>query len=90
MERTGSSDRRSGHDRRQGEDPSYTGPERRRGKYRRRADFIACRHCHKICDANGRWTPSATPPDTLSQFRAGICPACSSKGFTPFYPEDGN
>jgi len=88
MERTGTSDRRSGRDRRKGEDASYTGPERRRGKYRRSADFIACMHCKKVCDADGTWTSNAPTADTTSQFRAGICPECSSKGFTPFYPDD--
>lgn len=88
MKRTGTSDRRSGHDRRQGGASSYTGPERRQVKYRRNADFIACRHCKKVCDANGSWGPNASTPDTISTFRAGICPECSSKGFTPFYPDD--
>ena len=88
MEKTGTRDRRSGRDRRKGEDTGYTGPERRRLKYRRNADFIACIHCKKVCDANGSWGSNASTPDTTAQFRAGICPECSLKGFTPFYPDD--
>jgi hypothetical protein len=88
MVRTETSDRRSGRDRRKGGASSYNAPERRRVKYRRNADFIACIHCKKVCDASGSWSPNASKADTITQFRAGICPECSSKGFTPFYPDD--
>ena len=88
MERNGTLERRSGRDRRNGGASSYTGPERRRVKYRRTADFIACIHCRKVCDSNGTWGSNASTPDTIAQFRAGICPECSSKGFTPFFPDD--
>jgi len=87
MGRTGNSDRRRGVDRRKGGASDYTGPERRRA-YRRKTDFIACVHCKKVCDASGNWGPKVSPPDTATRFRAGICPECSSKGFTPFYPDD--
>jgi len=88
MEPNGTLERRSGRDRRKGGASRYTGPERRRGKYRRKVDFIACSHCKKVCDVHGNWSPEATPADSITPFRAGICPECSSKGFTPFYPDD--
>ncbi len=88
MERDRTLERRSGRDRRKNGASGYTGPERRRVKYRRDADFIACIHCKKVCNANGSWGSNALMPDIITQFRAGICPECSSKGFTPFYPSE--
>jgi len=87
MERTGALERRSGRDRRKGGKANYAGPERRR-QYRRTADFIACIHCKKVCDASGHWGPNTATPDTTPQYRAGICPDCSQQGFTPFFPDE--
>jgi len=91
MFQTRSSDRRSGADRRNGGNPSYSGPERRRLKYRRigldrRGSMPAvCMYCGSVRDSQGDWTQDQAPLHPDIKPRTGICIDCSKEKFPQFY-----
>ena len=85
MEQVRTSERRSGRDRRTHGASSYSGTERRSLMYRRGLDLVACIYCKKVCDAYGNWSQTASVTENITEYRAGICPECSSTRFPQFY-----
>jgi hypothetical protein len=72
-------DRRTRRDRRTAGTCRYTGPERRRLKYRRSGTTTVCLDCGEVCGEQGGWIKGSPTIETAAECLIGICTDCSSK-----------